>query len=437
MLQGYESLPIEEMRDRQKEVLNHLGEDIFILVSGYDCFRNRYFAYPFRQESSFLYLTGFEEKPSVVVFDPKADAPVTIYVKDKIIRDEIWEGFATGPKKTKERYPVDAALNINTFEANIKKQIRGRCVHYTDVPLHPLNDKINSMISGSDATLCEEDTALDKIKEMRTIKSKWEINQIKQAVKLTKEAHHAAMQLGPKSQYEYELEAIFEYTFKRQGSRSVSFGTIIASGPNATCQHYVENNAKMNPEHLVLVDAGCEWNHYAADITRTWPLNGKFEGVQRDLYEVVLASEKAAVAMASPKVKMNDLYIKAAEVLIDGLKGLGLAHGNTEEIIENGSFKEFWPGGLSHQMGLDVHDISTPHLFAGADAPKTLQPGMVITIEPGFYSQYFNCQYPEQYSKIGIRVEDDILITEEGAENLSIDIVKEIDDIEAMVQSKV
>jgi len=437
MKQGYESLPIEEMRGRQKELLNFLGNDVFILLSGYDCMRNRYFGYPYRQESSFLYLTGFEERPSVVVFDATADAPVTIYVKDKIIQKEIWEGFATGPVKTKERYPVDEAIDIVNLESNLKKQLKGRKVHYTQVPLHSLNRTINKLIENTGASICEEETALDKLKEMRTIKSKWEINQVRQAIKLTKESHHATMQQGPMSNYEYELEAQFEYTFKKQGSRSVSFETIIASGSNATCQHYVSNNAKMNQKDLVLVDGGCEWNHYAGDITRTWPLSGKFSAPQKDLYEAVLASQKAAVALASPNVRMYDLHLKAAEVLIDNLKDLGLAHGNTQDIIETGAYKDFWPGGLSHQMGLDVHDISTPHLFSGANAKHNLRPGMILTIEPGFYSQAFNCQVPEKYSRVGIRIEDDILITENGSENMSIDIVKEIDDVEAMVQTNI
>ncbi len=435
MKQGYESLPMEEMKGRQKELLKFLGDDIFILLSGYDCMRNRYFGYPYRQESSFLYLTGFEERPSVVVFDATADAPVTIYVKDKIIQKEIWEGFATGPVKAKERYPVDKAVDIVSLESNLSKQLKGRTVHYTQVPLHSLNPTINKLIENAGASICNENTALDKLKEMRTIKSKWEIDQIKQAIKLTKESHHATMQQGPLSEYEYELEAIFEYTFKKQGSRSVSFETIIASGSNATCQHYVSNNAKMNREDLVLVDGGCEWNHYAGDITRTWPLSGKFSSSQRDLYQVVLTAQKAAVAMASPNVRMYDLHLKAAEVLVEGLKDLGLAHGNTEDIIETGAYKDFWPGGLSHQMGLDVHDISTPHLFSGPHAEHNLRPGMILTIEPGFYSQAFNCQIPEKYSRVGIRIEDDVLITEEGSENLSIDIVKEIHDVETMVQT--
>ena len=311
----------------------------------------------------------------------------------------------------------------------------GRRIHFSASPAHPLNTAICQLIDSTGVVPATENTALDELTRMRVVKSGWEIAQIRRAVELTGKAQHAAMQATPGSRHEYEVEAAFEYVMRRQGARGFSFQTIVASGPRATCQHYVVNDAPLDPDGLVLLDGGAEWNLYAGDLTRTWPVSGTFSPEQRDLYEVVLASEKAGVCAALPGVMVDEIQRLSAEVLIDGLKELGLAHGSTAEIIDSGAYKEFWPGFIGHMIGLDVHDVTPARAFRGLDATEPLNQGMLFTIEPGFYLQAFNCQVPERYSRIGIRIEDVVLITEEGNENLSNDVVKELKDIESMVQT--
>ena len=424
-----------DIQDRQKKLLSFLGQDILILLSGHDCYRNGHNEYPFRQGSNFAYLTGFPEKGCAVVFDPIADTPVTLFVKERIQVEEVWQAFSVGVVGTRERYPVDTAVNVKDLESKLKPRLRGRNVHFLAPPAHPLNEAVTEMITDSGAAVVTENSAWDQLTRMRVVKSAWEIAQIRRAVELTGEAQHAAMRVTPGSRWEFEVEAAFEYTMKRGGARGLSFQTIVAAGPRATCQHYTANDAELDPEGLVLLDGGAEWNLYAGDLTRTWPASGTFNKVQRDLYEVVLASEKAGVEATLPGAMLDDIQRRSAEVLIDGLKDLGLAHGNTADIIESGAYKEFWPGFIGHMIGLDVHDVTPAKAFRGLDATEALQPGMLFTVEPGFYSQAFNCQWPIEFQGIGIRIEDVVLVTKDGNENMSQNVVKEVTDVESMVQS--
>jgi Xaa-Pro aminopeptidase len=432
--QGMTPEQYADIQTRQKRLLSFLGKDIFILLSGHDCYRNSHNEYAFRQGSNFAYLTGFPEKGCVAVFDPTADAPVTLFVKERIQVEEVWQGFTIGVVGTRERYPVDTAVNVKELESKLRPRLRGRRVHFLTSPAHPLDGTITEMIADSEATFVSENSAQDELTRMRVVKSAWEIAQIRRAVELTGEAQHAAMRATPASRWEFEVEAAFEYKMKCGGARGFSFQTIVASGPRATCQHYVANDAALDPDGLVLLDGGAEWNCYAGDLTRTWPASGTFNQVQRDLYEVVLASEKAGVEATLPGAMLDDIQRRSAEVLLEGLKDLGLAHGSTAGIVESGAYKEFWPGFIGHMIGLDVHDVTPAKAFRGLDATEALGPGMIFTVEPGFYSQAFNCQMPMKFQGIGIRIEDVVLVTEDGNENLSRDVVKEIEDVESMIQ---
>lgn len=271
----------------------------------------------------------------------------------------------------------------------------------------------------------------EKLAEMRLVKSPWELDQIRAAIEITGEAHHACMRAAKRHRFEYQFEAEFEYACKMRGVCHFAFGVIVAAGAHGTCQHYVDNAGAVSRNDLVLIDGGASWNGYCADITRTFPASGAFPPIQRDLYEVVLASQKAGVQKVAPGVRIHELHEHAATVLVDGLKALKILHGSTAEIVEKSAYKDFWPGGLSHSLGLQVHDV-TPKGLHGPDAERRLVPGMVITVEPGFYSQDFNHQVPDNYRHIGIRIEDDVLVTEHGHENLSAGIAKEIEDIETI-----
>jgi len=420
-----------ELRSRQQNILSLLGSDILIApaeIPRSDVAR-------FKQSSNFFYLTGFPEHGAVVVLDPTSDKQqVSLFVRENNEYEQIWDGFTIGVDKVKDLFPADYVGHINELESFLSDRLKNRRVQYMPVDGHPSSETIEKSLKDQNAETLKEGDFFEELKEMRLVKSPLEIEEMRKAIDITGEAFHACMRAGAKYRHEYQIEAEFQHTCMMQGAMHSAFGSIVAAGNHATCQHYVENSGPIDNSDLVLLDAGTVWNGYCADITRTFPVSGKFSEIQRDLYEVVLASQKTGVEMVAPGVHMLDLHKKSAAVLIDGLKSLGLLKGDTDELVEKSAHKDFWPGFLCHSLGLDVHDV-TPKSYRKADSGKTLQPGMVITIEPGFYSQSFNKDIPEQYREIGIRIEDDILVTEDGNENLSIATVKEIADVEAMVQS--
>ncbi|MFO8026325.1 MAG: aminopeptidase P family protein [Opitutales bacterium] len=419
-----------EIHERQQRLLQALGDDLLILPGGFplqDISR-------FLQESNFYYLTGFTEQGAVLIMDPTADSEqVSLFVRENNEREQVWDGFTMGAEKASELCPADKVRRMDELEDFLAKiRLKGRRVYYKPVSGHPAGEMIEAAIEKEGAEIVDKGPALDALTHMRMIKSPLEIEQLRQAIKITGEAHHACMRAGIRHRYEYQIEAEFEYASKMQGVLHWAFGTIVAAGNHATCQHYIENAGAVRDQDLVLLDAGGVWNGYCADLTRTFPASGKFSGIQRDLYEVVLASEKAGLEKVAPGVCMIDLHNHSAAVLIDGLKELGVLKGDTDALIESADYKKIWPGALCHTLGLDVHDALLPGYHKG---DKPLEPGMVITVEPGFYSQAFNPDIPEEFREIGIRVEDDVLVTEDGYENMSVDTVKEVADVEAMVQS--
>jgi Xaa-Pro aminopeptidase len=418
-----------EIQERQQNVLKQLGTDLLVLpaeISRSEISR-------FLQGSDFFYLTGFPEQGAVLVLDPSdASGAVHLFVRENTKKEQVWDGFTMGVEKTAEICPADRVHHIREFEGFLKNRLKGRRLYFKEVRDHPCVDLVNAAVEQQGADVLQEGDAFDAIGAMRMVKSPREIDLIRKAVDITGEAHHACMRAGTRYRKEYQFEAEFEYYCKMRGVLHFAFGHIVAAGNHGTCQHYIENDGSVGDNDLVLLDAGAVWQHYCADLTRTFPASGKFSDIQRDLYEIVLASQKAGVEKVAPGVCMIDIHNHSAAVLIDGLKDLGLVKGNTEELIETNAYKEYWPGALCHSLGIDVHDVLLPGYHKG---DKPLEPGMVITVEPGFYSQTFNHDIPEEYREIGIRIEDDILVTEDGYENMSANTVKEVADVEAMVQS--
>lgn len=422
--------PYSEIQNRQQRLLQALGDDLLILPAGVPQLEIARFL----QEPNFFYLTGFPEYGGLLVLDPRNESEqVSLFVRENNEREQIWDGFTMGVAKAAELCPADKVRKIDELENFLGKlRLGGRRVYYQPLRGHASGEMIDKALADAGADIVSEGPALDALVLMRMIKSPLEIEQTRQAIKITGEAHHACMRAGMRHRWEYQFEAEFEYYCKMHGILHWAFGSIVAAGNHATCQHYIENAGAVAEENLILLDAGGIWQGYCADITRTFPASGKFSSVQRDLYEVVLASEKAGLEKVAPGVCMIDIHNHSAAVLIDGLKELGVLKGDTQELIESSAYKDIWPGALCHSLGLDVHDGLLPGYHKG---DKPLEPGMLITVEPGFYSQTFNPDIPEAFRQIGIRIEDDVLVTEDGYENLSIDTVKEIADVEAMVQS--
>jgi Xaa-Pro aminopeptidase len=425
----------QDIRRRQRRLLKALGDDLFIQFSGVDYPRNRNQSFPFRQDSNFAYLSGFPERDAVLVIDASQERErVTLFAKTKIRNEEVWQGFTIGIKAAGEQFPVDKVYPISQLETVLKRRLSDRQVHVDMVKMHPRHDLVARLITDGAAAIVTESVVLDELAAMRVIKSPWEIEQIKQAVKVTAAAQIACMRAVSRCRYEYELQAEYEYTCMRAGAQHQGFQPIVASGPRTTCQHYVENSEAFGKGDLVLLDTGAEWNLYSADLTRTFPVSGKFSARQRDAYGVVLAAQKAAIAAADTTQTLADLHQVAARRYVEGLKALRLLHGSVDEILEKKAYTDFWPASLGHPIGLSTHDVQPQGVSTGGVVNKKLRPGMVFTVEPGFYTQDFNHQVPEVFRQIGVRIEDDILVTKSGMVNLSESVPKEVEAVEAMVQ---
>lgn len=417
-----------EIRGRQERLLKQLGSDLLIVAAEIP----RSSISKFLQGPNFFYLTGFPEYGAVLVLDPASEGEnVSLFVRENSEKEQVWDGFTMGVEKAGELCPADKVRHISEFEGFLTGRLQGRRVHYKAVDGHACSDLIDQALKAQSAEVFAEGDAFDAIVGMRMVKSPLELDHMRRAIRITGEAHHACMRAGKRYRHEYQLDAEFEYTGRMQGVMHQAFGTIVAAGNHGTCQHYVENSGPIGDNDLVLIDGGARWNGYCGDLTRTFPASGTFSPVQRDLYELVLASQKAGVEKVAPGVRMIDLHNHSAAILIDGLKELGLMKGDTQELIESAAYKRIWPGALCHSLGLDVHDPLLPDYAKGE---KTIVPGMVITVEPGFYSQAFDPEIPEEFRQIGIRIEDNVLVTEDGYENLSVETVKEVADVEAMVR---
>ena len=422
----------KEYEKRRKKLASKLKSgSLALLCSAESKIRSNDTEYPYRQNSNFYYLTGFkEENSALLLVKGKKKFQTILFVQPKNPQRELWNGEVLGVKKAKKRFRVDAVHSIEELETILKKSMEGKSDVYYEFkektkPLHLLQELSKNGYSRHN---------LAKIVEkMRLQKSKSEIALIKEGMKITKEAHHHAMCVPKAGMREYALQAEFEYIFTKRGAYSDAYTTIVAGGNNANTLHYIKNDKKLRSGDLVLIDAGCEYNYYATDITRTIPVNGKFSKAQKELYALVLDVEKTIIEMVRPGVLRSDLQKKAERMLCEGMVRLGILKGSVKKLLKKQKHKKYFPHGIGHYMGIDVHDPCPYKTKKGKEIP--LQEGMVLTIEPGLYLPKEDKKIPKKYRGIGIRIEDDILVTKKGFENLSADIVKEIEDIEALYSS--
>lgn len=382
--------------------------------------------YPFRQDSNFYYLSGFKEDNSILVLvKNKSKYRSILFVNKKDKSDEMWNGKRLGVDKAKERFLVDDVYVKDEFEKRFKEYLVEKNTLCFDFSLDYSKVKILKRYSKNLAL--HKDIA-PEIGNMRLRKSSAEIMLIKKAIEITKKAHHKIMKLKKSSKNEYELLANIEHTFKAKGAYNDAYTSIVASGNNANTLHYIDNNKPLKKDDLILIDAGCEYEYYASDITRTIPVSGKFSKAQKDLYELVLSVEKKIIKMIRPNILRTTLQTKSEELLVKGMIKLGILSGTYKKIIKSKKHKAYYPHGIGHWMGLDVHDSCPYKNDKGKEI--SLQAGMVLTIEPGIYIDENDKNVPKKYRGIGIRIEDDILVTKDGYENLSVGIVKEVYDIE-------
>jgi len=419
----------KEYRKRRRVLSQKLSNNsLSILFSANYKKRSNDTDYPFRQDSNFYYLSGFKENNSCLIIVKKDNIVKTIlFVEKKDKAKELWNGKRLGRKKAKKRFLVDEVHEYSEFEVKLKEFLQESRTLYFDFTLDYSKVKVLKRYAKQ---LSTHKNIAPIVNEMRLLKSKAEIKLIQKAIDITKDAHHNAMALDKKELNEYNLQAEIEHTFKSSGAYSEAYTTIVASGDNANTLHYITNSKSLVERELILIDAGCEYEYYASDITRTIPVNGKFSDAQKELYELVLNTQLSIIKMIKPNVKRSKLQAKAQQLLTKGMIKLGILKGSCKKLIKEKKDKEYYPHDIGHWMGLDVHDEAPYRDKKGKEIK--LQKSMVLTIEPGIYISKKDKSVPKKYRGIGVRIEDNILVTKKGNKNLSYEIIKSVQDVEVM-----
>ncbi len=428
----------KEFIRRRKNLLKMMGDcSIAILPAAQIKQRNRDVEYPFRQDSDFLYLTGFNEPDAVLVLIPgREQGEFVLFCRERDPKKELWNGRMLGLEGAVEEIGADDAFPIQDIDEILPGLMEGHeKVYYTMGKDAAFDNKVVSWVNKikdhkrSGCHVPSEFIALDfYLHEMRLFKSRSEIALMRKAARISAEAHHNAMKMAKPGLYEYQLEAGFLQIFRHHGYEA-AYPSIVGSGKNGCILHYTENNAQMQDGDLVLIDAGVEVEGYASDVSRTFPVSGKFSEAQKALYQLVLDAQQAAIEKAIPGNHWNDPHDAAVRVITKGLRKLGLLQGNLRDLIKDNAYKRFFMHRTGHWLGLDVHDVGD---YKIDKRWRMLEVGMVITVEPGLYIANDE-DIPQCYRNTGIRIEDDVLITKKGNDVLSKYAVKSIDDIEKMM----
>jgi Xaa-Pro aminopeptidase len=427
-------------RSRRERLMAQMGSGIAVIPTAPEHARNRDSQYPYRFDSYFHYLTGFPEPESVLLLIA-GDKPQTILfcrVKDK--DKEIWDGFRWGPEAARESFGFDAAFPIGDFDAKLAELLADQpSLHYSlghdagwDARIAAALNAVRAQSrSGKRAphAIFDVRAAID---DMRLVKDATEVDLMRRAAAISATAHRRAMQFAEPGRHEYEVEAELLHEFRRHGSQAPAYTSIVASGANACVLHYVGNDRQLGAGDLLLIDAGCELDGYASDITRTFPVGGRFIGAQSDVYSLVLAAQDAAVAAIRPGAPFIAAHDAALRVLAQGMIDLGLLSGSVDAVIESEAYKRFYMHRTSHWLGMDVHDAGE---YKYGDHWRTLQAGMMLTVEPGFYIRPAD-DVPPEFWNIGVRIEDDALVTETGCELITTAAPKTVADIEALMRDR-
>jgi len=426
---------------RRNELLETLQHGVVVLPAAPLFLRNNDVEHEYRQDSDFYYLTGFDEPESVCVLTTEHPKHrFVLFVRPRDPDREVWDGPRAGVDGAMERFGADAAYPISELRQRLPDYLQnheklvyrfGRDRSFDETILDTIDATRARGRTGSTwpTTIVDPSTL---IHEMRLIKTEAELEIMRKAAAITKEAHIGAMRLSRPGLYEYEVEALYREVFRKRGAERSAYAPIVGSGPNATILHYRSNDRLMNDGDLLLVDAGCEFGYYASDVTRTWPVNGKFTKEQRAIYEIVLDAQKASIEKVKPGATLDDVHRASVETIVDGLLKLGLLSGDRQKIIDEQLFKPFYMHKTSHWLGMDVHDVG---FYFRDKKPRPLEPGMVLTIEPGIYISASNDTVASEWRGIGVRIEDDIVVTENGYENLTGDIPREVEDVERACKS--
>ena len=431
--------------DRRRRLLAKMGDRTAALFfSAPEAVRSNDSHFDFRQNSDLYYLTGFDEPESALLLLPGHDKhQVVMFVRKRDKDREIWDGPRAGVEGAKGQYGANEAFLFEELDAKLPELFEGRDRLLYGFGLYADRD-VQVVKALGKARMAErrrkrfpteiKDPFNSVLHEMRLFKTGEELEALRRAVKISAEAHVRAMKVTKPGLGEWELQAEVEYVFKRAGAKAPGYTTIAGSGPNACVLHYVANQRRMGAGELLLLDAGAEVDYYTGDITRTWPVSGKFSGEQREIYDLVLKAQHEVIQMAKPGLPYASMHEHAVKVLTTGMVERGILAGPVEKAIEDKTFRAFYMHGTGHWLGMDVHDVGA---YNADEKSRPLEPGMVFTVEPGLYFAPDATNCPERYRGIGVRIEDDVLVTATGVEVLSKDAPKEPDEIEAIVGSGV
>ncbi|HDZ56438.1 MAG TPA: Xaa-Pro aminopeptidase [Pseudomonas xinjiangensis] len=430
----------QEYARRRKALMAQMEPNsIAILPAAQVYIRNRDVEHNYRQDSDFQYLTGFPEPEAVAVLIPgREHGEYVLFCREKDKERELWDGYRAGQEGAISEYGTDDAFPINDVDDILPGLIEGReRVYYAMGANQEFDLRLTNWIKAirSKARLGaqppNEFLALDHLlHDMRLYKSAAELKVMQAAAEISAQAHRRAMQTCRPGQYEYQLEAELHYTFMRHGSRSPAYSSIVAAGRNGCILHYTENTAQIRDGDLVLIDAGCELDCYASDITRTFPANGRFSPEQRAIYDIVLAAQEAAFKVIAPGRHWNESHEATVRVITQGLLGLGLLKGELEELMAGESYKRFYMHRAGHWLGMDVHDVGD---YRVGGEWRVLEQGMVMTVEPGIYISPDDDSVAKKWRGIGIRIEDDVVVTRTGCDILSSGVPKDPELIEALM----
>jgi len=427
---------------RRDEVLRRMrelspGPSVAVFPATPVATRNHDVEHPYRADSDLFWLTGFEEPEAVAVLSTDGK-PLTLFVRPRDREKEIWTGRRAGVDGAKSAFGADQAFTIDELEKELPGLLgTARTLYYRLGAVDPAFDAriarilqtLRMRARGGMAAPARIEDPGQIVHEMRLRKSAEELRALRKAVDLTRKAHLAAMAAGRPGSHEYELQALLEREFRGGGGRGWGYYPIVAAGANATVLHYNDNADPVRESDLVLIDAGAEADLYTADVTRTFPASGRFTAAQRAAYSLVLSAADHAIAAARPGTTLDALHEGAVRVLTEGMVKLGLLSGDVDQLIKDSSYRRYYMHRTSHWLGLDVHDAGD---YRGPDgAPRRLEPGMVFTVEPGLYVAPDDDKAPPELRGIGIRIEDDILVTEGGHENLTAAIPRTVQDVEA------
>jgi Xaa-Pro aminopeptidase len=427
----------ETFAQRRQRFTKAIGDALAILPSAPVAVRSADVEFVYRQDNDFYYLTGFAEPESIAMFAPGEKDAFILFVRPRDKERETWTGRRAGIEGAMSTYSADRAYVIDEFQ-----RVAARYVEKAERIYYPLgvNERIDARVldmvktaaamrprvgSGPNALIDPREV----LHEARLYKHPEELDTMRRAIAISAEAHAAAMRNARGGMMEWEIEALVDYNFRKRGAAGPSYPSIIASGPNAATLHYIHNDREIRRGELLLIDAGCEYDFYASDVTRTFPVNARFGPRQRELYEVVLAAQLKAIETIRPGVKFDEPHDAALHVLVDGMCRLGLLTGSADEAIKNGSYRRFFMHRTSHWLGMDVHDVG---LYRVAGQSRTLEPGMVLTAEPGIYIAPDDEQAPDEFRGIGIRIEDDVLVTPDGHEVMTAAIPKSVAEVESL-----